>query len=502
MQTIIPPPFDKAMVGNSCLALLEYFPYPAWLRSVEGRYLWINDSFLKFFKVSRDQVINKVNADFLPFDVAERSHISEQEVLEKRRSLTFHFEKKQYRATVHKTPIFSDNDEIIAVAALMIDLTQELALETQLARAKDFYEALLTNMGEALFFINQKNEFELINKRGRESLNDLGFKGPLTYETWDNFFSNRYDREGKKFTEDMKILPRAWKGEVILNEEICLEVKEGRQKFFLASAIPFRSKNDSCIQGIILTVTDITKEKNLLNTLAQKTKLVEERNQELHQFAYSAAHDLRDPLRNISLLASFIEEKLKKQEYDEIELLLKKLLNTAAYGGALVKNLLDYSAANREMKMEVVCLNDVVTQTITTLSNLIEEAQGTILFKHLPVVKGNAQQLQIVFQNIISNAIRYKGEEPLVVSISAERKSSSWIISIQDNGPGISEEFKEEIFLPFKRVKANLNSRSSGLGLSICRRIIEQHGGKIWLEPQPGTGAGACFKFTLEGVQE
>ncbi|AIK96893.1 PAS domain-containing sensor histidine kinase [Candidatus Odyssella acanthamoebae] len=502
MQTILPPPFDKMMIGNSCIALLEYFHQPAWIRRVDGRYVWVNKSFLKFFNVKMEDVIDKVSEDFLPPEIVETSYITEQEVLEKRCSLTFHIEQKQFRTTIHKTPVFSDSNEIIAVAALMIDLKQELELETQLAHAKDFYEILLTYMGECLFFINKNNEFELINKRGKEALNDLGFKGPLplTYEIWDNFLSNRYNTQGKKYTEDRKIIPRAWKGEVILNEEICLELKDGCQKFFLASATPFRNKNDNCIQGVILTVTDITKEKNLLNTLAQKTKLVEQRNQELHQFAYSAAHDLRDPLRNISLLASFIDEKLKKQDYEEVEFLLKKLLNTAAYGGSLVKNLLDYSAANREIKMEVVCLKDVVNRTITTLSNLIEQAEGKIIFNNLPIVRGNAQQLQIVFQNIISNAIRYKGQDPLVISISAERKSSLWVISIQDNGPGINEDFKEEIFLPFKRVRANTNSRSSGLGLSICRRIIEQHGGKIWLDPQPQTGA--CFKFTLEGMQD
>ncbi|MBW8309978.1 MAG: PAS domain-containing protein [Candidatus Paracaedibacteraceae bacterium] len=498
MQTIIPPPFDKTMIGSSCYALLKYFHHPAWIRLVDGRYVWVNQSFLNFFKVKLEQVIDKRNEDFLSPEIAEKSSATEQEVIEKRCSVTFHFEREDCRATVHKTPIFSDNNEIIAVAAVMVDLTQELELETQLACAKDFYEILLTNMGEALFFINKNNEFEIVNKRGQEALKDLGFKGPLNFKSWDSFFSERYGTDGKKYTEDMKIIPRAWKGEVILNEEVCVERKKGCKITFLASAIPFRSKTDNSIHGIILTVTDITKEKELLNNLAQKTKLIEQRNQELNQFAYSAAHDLRDPLRSISLLASFIEEKLKKQDYEEVEFLLQKLLNTAAYGGSLVKNLLDYSAANREIKMETVCLHDVVDHTINTLSNLIEQAEGKIIFNNLPTVLGNDQQLQIVFQNIISNAIRYKGDAPLSVSISAEQENSLWVISVQDNGSGISEEFKEEIFLPFKRLKANVHSRSSGLGLSICRRIIEQHGGKIWLDTL--ADRGACFKFTLKGV--
>ena len=496
----MPPPlfdfFDKATLANSCHTLLEYFQHPAWIRCVEGRYLWVNKAFLKFFNVKMEQVIGKVNADFIPHDIAGKSYISEQEVLKKHCALTFRFNEKEYRTTVYKTPIFSNSKEIIAVAALMIDLTQELKLENQLHNTKEFYHSVLANMGEALFFINKNTHFEIINKKAEEILYEIGFKGPLTYEAWDKLFPNRYDKNGKKFTKTQKIILRALKGEFIINEEIYLTITNDCQKVFRASAIPFKNKYDNCILGVILTVTDITKEKNLLNNLAQKTKLVEQRNQELHQFAYSAAHDLRDPLRNISLSASLIYEKCKTQKYDEIHDIIERLLSTASYGGSLVKNLLDYSAANREMQMESVCLNTIMKQTINILSNLIEQAKAKITFSNLPTVFGNSQQLQIVFQNIISNAIRYKGSNPLTISISAQKKDSLWMISIQDNGPGINLEFKEEIFLPFKRLSANASSRSSGLGLSICRRIIDQHGGEIWLSSN--SQRGACFNFTLK----
>lgn len=505
MHTTPLPPFDKTMLEHSCHALLEYSQHPAWVRCVEGRYLWVNNAFLKFFNVKMEEVINKVNTDFLPSSVVYESYKSEQEVLKRRCPLTFqmdHIEEKQYRTTIYKIPIFSDNNEIIAVAALMIDLTQELKLETQLDCAKEFYHSILSNMGEALYFINKNGQFEIINKKAEQTLLEIGFKKSFTkrsftYNAWDKQGPDRYDKKGKKYTKTQNIILRALNGEFIYNEEVHMKLKDGNTKIFLASAIPFKNKNDNSILGVILTTTDITKEKHILDKLEEKTKLVEQRNQELHQFAYSAAHDLRDPLRNISLSASLIYEKLKAQKYDEIEGLIERLLSTASYGGSLVKNLLDYSAANRKMQMELVCLNTVVNQTISALSNLIVQAKGKITFNNLPTVLGNNQQLQIVFQNIIANAIRYKGDKPLVVSISAQKKDSSWIISIQDNGPGISPEFKDEIFLPFKRLSANISSRSSGLGLSICRRIIEQHGGEIWLSSQPN--AGACFNFTLKG---
>ncbi len=500
MQASPPTFFDKTMVANSCHTLLEYFQHPAWIRNLEGKYLWANNAFLKFFNVKMEEVINKTNYDFIPHDIANKSYISEQEVLRKHCALTFRVNEKKYRATVYKTPILSDNNEIIAVAALMVDLTQELELENQLNSTKEFYHSVVANMGEALFFINKNTHFEIINKKAKEILSEIGFKGPLTYRAWDKLFPNRYHKDGKKLIKNQKLITRALGGEFIFNEEIYLQVDEDCQKVYRASAIPFKNKHDNLIIGVILTVTDITKEKNLINNLAKKTKLVEQRNQELHQFAYSAAHDLHDPLRNISLSASLIYEKCKTQKYDEINNIIERLLSTAAYGGSLVKNLLDYSAANREMHMELVCLNTVMNQTMIALGDLIKQIKGEITFSNLPVIFGNSQQLQIVFQNIISNAIRYRGNNRLVISISAEKKDSLWIISIQDNGPGIKKEFKDEIFLPFKRLSANVNSRSSGLGLSICRRIIDQHGGEIWLSSKPQFGA--CFNFTLHEKQD
>lgn len=500
MQKLNAYTFDKAMTEEAFLSLLEYFNHPAWVRCVKGKYLWVNDSFLKLFNVKREDVINKVNADFIPPEILRTSAASEQEVLEKRCPLTFYLEGKEYRRIVYKTPIFSNDSEIIAIAGLMLDLAQERELETQLNSLKDFYHSLLSNMGEALLFINKDGNFDLINKRAKDMLAEYGFYGPYNHQSWINFFPKRYEKNGKRFPKNKGIFNKAMEGKTILDEEVhFLDPRNGQKKAFRASAIPFKNKEDNSTAGVILTVSDITQEKLLIDALAKKTKLVEQRNQELHQFAYSAAHDLRDPLRNISLSASLIYEKVKSNNYEGIEELLERLLKTASYGSSLVKNLLDYSAANREMEMEPTCLGEVVNQTIAVLNDLIEQSDARITFTTLPVVLGNPQQLQIVFQNIISNAINHKGNNPLIVSISAHRKKSLWVISIKDNGPGIKEEFRDEIFLPFKRLSANnAGGRSSGLGLSICRRIIEQHGGEIWLAPQ--SPPGACFKFTLKSI--
>lgn len=495
MQKIQEYTFDRAMLGKSCFTLLENFHHPAWIRYVDGRYAWVNKGFLKLYGVKKKDVVNKANTNIFSLNIVQQSLAREQEVLEKRCSLVSYFDEK----IIYQTPVFSDHNEIIAVAGLLINFTQEMEFNLTLNHTKNFYNSLLDNMEEALIFANKDGDFEFFNKKAEEVLGINDSKAPTNYREWVQLFPKRYDKDGKRCPIKKGFFMRALRGEKVLNEEAYLENKAGFRRAVRASVVPFKSKKDDSILGAILTINDVTQEKELIDALAKKTKLVEQRNQELHQFAYSAAHDLRDPLRNISLSVSLICEKIKAQEYDGIAELLDRLLKTTSYGSSLVKNLLDYSAANREMEMKFICLDEVVKQTIVVLKNLIEEVGGKVIFKKLPVVLGNQQQLQIVFQNIIANAIRYKGNNPLIISISAHRKKSLWSISIQDNGPGIKEEFKNEIFLPFKRLGSNnASGRSSGLGLSICRRIIEQHGGEIWLDSY--SSPGACFKFTLKGA--
>lgn len=492
---------DKKSLYSSFLSLLEYYPSPVWIRCVNGKYLWVNNGFLNFFNITREQVINKSNEDFFPSEIVDKCYQSEQEVLEKRHPITFYYNEKEYKTTVYKTPIFNEKNEIEALAALMTDLTPVVEFETELNNTKDFYQSILANMGEALLFINAKGEFEVINKKGEEFLDKLGFYGPMNFYSWHEFFLKNYDKEtGKVYTKDNAIMLKALQGEESLNEEVTMITKNRNKITFRASAVPFKDKSSDSILGVIMTVTDITDEKHMLKSLEDKQKLIEQRNEELYHFAHSAAHDLRDPLRNISLAASIIEKNLQEQNYKEISVLLERLLNTASYGSSLVKNLLDYSAANQEIRLEEVYLKDIVDHNINILSGSIEQAGASIIYDNLPCVLGNSQQLQIVFQNLISNAIHYKGPNPLKIIISAVKKDSFWEISIHDNGLGIEEQYKEIIFHPFKRLTADINSRSSGLGLSICRRVIEQHGGKIWLEPQPKPGA--CFKFILKSFME
>lgn len=487
-------------LNKGFLSLLHYYPSPAWVRSINGEYLWVNKGFLKFFNISSEEIINKSNKDLYLNNIMNMYTESDKDIFEKKLSITFSYDEKKYRANIYKTPIFNRKNKLVALAALMTDLTSTREIEVKLNQANNFHQSILDNMEESLIFVNMKGDFEIINKKGQDFLKKIGFYGSMNFDSWYEFFLTRRVKDPeKRLVKNNEIIPKALRGEKTINQEVTMLTKNNTHITFRASAIPFMDQDNNVILGAIITATDITHEKQILQYLKNSKQLIENRNEELHHFAHCAAHDLRDPLRSISLTASIMEKNLQEKNYKEIPVLLKRLLKATKYGGALVQNLLNYSSANQEAHLSEVYLKDIIDNNTEILKEIVTEADATINYGNLPSVIGNSQQLQIVFQNLITNAIYYsKKLSPPIITISAAKKTSFWEISVQDNGSGIDKQYHEVIFHPFKRLKANKDSRSTGLGLSICRRIIEHHGGKIWIESQKNEGA--TFKFLLKSI--
>lgn len=244
--------------------------------------------------------------------------------------------------------------------------------------------------------------------------------------------------------------------------------------------------------------TDISDSVKLLEIICQKDLIIEQRNLELHNFAYLAAHDLREPLRNMGLVASLIEQQLKEKSYNDIDHLLTILQRAASYGSSLVKSLLDYSEANQKPNLVNIDLSELIPYAIHTLEDLIHEQGCDIEYSRLPHVWGCKRQLVLVVDNLIKNAIKHNYQKKIKISICAEGLGDKWLLSFRDDGVGIPKKLHHEVFLPFKRLHQAQNPRNVGLGLTICRRIIEQHGGEMWLDPDISQGTGVML--TLNSV--
>jgi signal transduction histidine kinase len=227
--------------------------------------------------------------------------------------------------------------------------------------------------------------------------------------------------------------------------------------------------------------------------MLQKEKLLAS-NRELEQFAYVASHDLQEPLKTISNYSSLIARKLKGGEDEETRTYLDFLNSATTRMRAQIQDLLEFARVEREKKMETVDCNALMREVLADLGGSIQESGATIGYSSLPVIHGT--HLKQLFVNLISNAIKYRREgAPPVIEIACKTNSNKWLFSVKDNGIGIDEKYSQRIFHIFQKLHGKHDYEGSGIGLAICKKIVEMHGGKIWVESKPGEGA--TFFFTI-----
>ena len=235
--------------------------------------------------------------------------------------------------------------------------------------------------------------------------------------------------------------------------------------------------------------------------LARYTAELKRSNEDLEQFANVASHDLRSPLNTIVRFTELMVRRQAVSSDTEMAHFLQIIRDGAARMTELVSALLSYARLSDSgtSKLQPVSSRAAYENAIANLSAAIEEARAEIEHQELPEVLSNPAQLSQVFQNLISNAIHYRGDIPLRIKISAERQNRFWQFSVKDNGPGIAPQYHALIFEPFKRLHGS-ERPGSGIGLAFCRKFIEREGGKIWVESQ--LGRGACFYFTVPAPDE
>ncbi len=220
-------------------------------------------------------------------------------------------------------------------------------------------------------------------------------------------------------------------------------------------------------------------------------------NRDLETFAYSASHDLQEPLRNIAINAQLLERAIGSTLDSDSTRFLQSVLQGAHRMEALVQDLSAYTHAikHADGSPPAISAGAILNQVLETLRSCIEEAGAAITVTDLPVVSMHEAHLSQLFQNLIGNALKYRREkEKLLVHISGAPQDGWWVLSVADNGIGIDMKYADQIFGLFKRLHTHREYPGSGVGLAICRRIVEQYGGRIWLEKStPGIGSTFCF---------
>lgn len=258
---------------------------------------------------------------------------------------------------------------------------------------------------------------------------------------------------------------------------------------------------------LVTTSMDITDRKVLEEKLrsseeslrAQSIELARS-NADLAQFAYVASHDLQEPLRAVAGYLGFLKEDYEDRLSEEANRWIGTAVAAATRMHKLITDLLSYSQVGRQGPAFEICGMETALETaIENLQFAISESGAQIIAESLPEVNGDMTQLVSLLQNLIGNAIKYRRSEPLRIHVSATTDGPDWIFSIRDNGLGIEERFVDQVFEPFKRFQNEGTSKGSGIGLAVCKRVVELHGGRIWLESEPGQGS--TFRFTLPAVK-
>ncbi len=227
-----------------------------------------------------------------------------------------------------------------------------------------------------------------------------------------------------------------------------------------------------------------------------RTAALEASNIELQQFAYIASHDLQTPLRGIAGFSQFLQQEYQGRLDETADGYLVRIIEGTKRMQTLIKDLLSYSRIDsRSRPFEPTNLNEVVEDAVTILDSSIQDSGGTVTRDELPTVAADRSQLVQLLQNLIGNALKYHGDQTPRVHVSAENGGHEWTISVRDNGIGIEDKHHERIFEIFRRLHTQTEYPGTGIGLAVCRRIVQRHNGRIWVESEPGRGS--TFRFTV-----
>lgn len=288
---------------------------------------------------------------------------------------------------------------------------------------------------------------------------------------------------------------------VLLQEEItsrlAVEKTLHEKNQILQQEISTRRAVEKALQEQNLVLQqEISNRQRAESALLKSNQELARSNAELEQFAYVASHDLQAPLATIASYAQLLEKRYKDQLDSKASKFIGNIVQGCTRMQTLIDDLLEYSRVGRSQKpFQLTDCNHAVEQALANLQGAIRETQALVTYSELPAVMGDISQLVQLFQNLVGNSIKYRHDAPPMVHITACKQEKDWLFSVSDNGIGIATQHQARIFQIFQRLHTQKEYSGTGIGLAICQKIVERHGGYIWVESKPGQGS--TFYFTM-----
>jgi PAS domain S-box-containing protein len=299
--------------------------------------------------------------------------------------------------------------------------------------------------------------------------------------------------------ENRRMLAGLEQGEPITTFETRRMTKDGRVlDVWLSVSVTASPLQDGegRIRTFSTTERDISERKKAEEELKKTVAELRRSNEELLQFAYVATHDLQEPLRAVASFTQLLGDRYRGRLDADADEFIGFAVDGALRMQFLINDLLAYSRISTQAKSPIrTDSHAALGRALTNLDMAIRQSRAVVTSDDLPMVKGDESQIQQLFQNLVGNAVKFHGPELPRVHVSAECQGGEWLFSVRDNGMGIPKVYHERIFVIFQRLHGLDKFPGTGIGLALCKRIVERHGGKIWLESE--LGKGSTFFFTL-----
>jgi PAS domain S-box-containing protein len=473
---------------------------PVLVKDRQHRWVLLNDAYCQFMGYSREELLGKSDYNFFPKEEAEIFWEKDEEVfntnVENINEEEFTDSKNNLHTIVTKKTLYTDLSGKKYIVGIIQDITHIKEAQKALKKSEEKYRELVESANSSIIKMDENGHITFFNEFAekffgfsKEEIIDKSVMGTIVPET---------DSSGRNLRELINEIlkdPEAYHYQE--NENI---TKDGRRVWVSWANRAIYNKNG--LKGVLSVGTDITQRKQIEKERKELIKELERSNYELQQFAYITSHDLQEPLRTITSFTQLLERRYKGQLDKNADEYIEFIVEGSSRMKEMIQGLLDYSKiGTKERKLEPVSTENILETVISNLNTSIEENNAVVTHDPLPEVMGDESQLIRLFQNLIGNAIKFRKRDvsPRIhISAVKDEKNNNYVFRFSDNGIGLDLKFKDRIFEVFKRLHTIDKFKGTGIGLAISKRIVERHGGQIWVESE--LGDGSTFYFTLNAV--